>query len=224
MLKSFIKLDFLTAKIGFSPTTLIFYLVLIAALTILMRSLTQTVWLLMYFMNGFVLLPFSIGEPRQMDTLYITLNIDRRTVVRGRYVYSLIMLACGIALSSAIVGIGILSENIFDIDIHAVYSLLMIPALGLMLVITHIIELPIVFKFTLVKSGIFTSIPYILLMIGAMLFTGRLMNEEFLERFSRFTENTPLVLGAAAGIVLVICVLFYISYRLSVAFYSRRDF
>ena len=224
MFRSFVKLDFQTAKPGFSMGQVLFYLALIFAMTIALRSVVQTVWLLMFFMNGFMLLPFSLGEKSNIDVLYVLLNLDRRTVVRGRYFYGIAMLLIITAVSVAAVGAAFLLENAFDINLQAGYARWIIPALGMMQFIFILIELPICFKFSLTKSGIFTSIPHIVLMILVLLFSFRLADGVFVERLTGILNNPAQLWGAVGGAFMVLVVLLYVSYRLSLAFYSRREF
>jgi len=223
-LKSFVKLDFLTARPGYSIGAMIFYVGLIITMTLILRSVVQTVWLLMFFLNSFISLPFSLGERHNMDALYINLNVNRKTVVMGRYIYAMIIWACGVFLTFAIAGISLLLEHILDINIDAEISIWIAVALSIMLILTQAMQLPIYFKFSHTKSNLYTMIPYIGLMLGSMLLMTFMRGEEFVENLVEVLASPSQWGLVLAVVVVVVCAFVYGSYRLALKFYSTREF
>ena len=47
---------------------------------------------------NFSLNPFAVEEKGELNNLYLTLPVRRKSIVAGRYILSIIMLLCGIAI------------------------------------------------------------------------------------------------------------------------------
>jgi len=224
MLKNFIKLDFITARPGFNWGAMLFYVALIVLMTAIVGSMTQTVWLMLFFLNSFIALPFAMGEKHNMDALYVNLNVNRKTVVLGRYLYSLIIWVCGVIITYVLVGFGLLVEGLFSIDVDAGMSAGIGVALAIMLMITQAFQLPIYFKFSHAKSHIWTLIPFIGLMLGSMMFSAFIMSEDTIENIAAFFANPSGWVIAIAGAIATVGVIVFASYKVSLKFYSAREF
>jgi len=225
-LNAFVRLDFLTAKPGLSSHATLIYAVLLIIITVFTRNIIVAVFQLMAFANNFAVMPFSIGEARNMDALYPTLNIDRKTVVKGRYIYVLTILILGVVGALLVAWGGLHLENALSTNLHSRAALGSIAAFTLMTILNIATQLPLHFKLGLAKSGAWTSIPNIVLMLiplflFSMFYTGRIS-----EWISEFLANPLLLWTGITGVILVLAVVVYVSYRLSVRFYTntKREF
>lgn len=225
-LRAFVHLDFMTAKTGFQWQVAVFYLGIIIITTSVARMALIPAWLVMSFMGSFFTAPFSVGEPRNMDALYATLNVNAQTVVKGRYIYVFTALGLSGLLTALMIGICLLLENILDINTYAGAALGLIASLLAMNVFTLSMQLPIYFKFGIAKSGGWAGLPSILLMLLPLfLFTG-FLRHDFVERVLRLLEYPPAVAAGFGLVLLALAVMVYVSYRVSVRLYThtKREF
>lgn len=82
--------------------------------------------------------PFAVEEKGELNNLYLTLPVSRKTIVTGRYLLSLIMMLCGIVLGILMTPIAnMISRSKWLIGIEAylviismsylIYSILSVP-------------------------------------------------------------------------------------------------
>ena len=224
MLKHFIKLDIMTAM-AWINIKLMFYMIVIAVLVgVAMRTLTPTVIITASAMLNIVRAPF-MGEHTNMNALYILLNISRKNVVRGRYLYVLAAYISCFVMLFAIIALGFLAESMFDLHLNTTASLYFLIAFALMQIITQCIHLPAQFK----KSEtdqifIVQQLPQLFTVIGSLLLSRLMLQEGSADTIARIMSDPMLVRTIVAGFILFVFIFIYLSYRLSYVFYRKREF
>ena len=119
-----------------------------------------------YFLTGLLLVisyPFTISEKNGLDMLYSTLPLDRKTVVRGRYLFVLILGISGIPASllfSALLS-GASGEK-FILGETAAMLLLMAGLLSA----AAALQYPIYFKYGYTKGRFPALIPLLVIFLG----------------------------------------------------------
>ena len=227
MLRNFVKLDILTALAGISSrstfTRYIGLLVIIFFFGLFMQTIVPAVFIGMQFVLMTLHLPFR-GEHRNMNSLYVLLDVSRRNVVRGRYIYVFAALGCGVILGFTVAVFGFLAERALDMHIGALASLHFVLALFFMQVIAQSATLPTLFMHGKGKLGTFNFLPQILTVLGAFAVTRALSTESGVEMLSEFAKNPQLV-GIVLFTVLFLAVLaVFLSYRVSYRLYCKREF
>ncbi|MCL1883091.1 MAG: ABC-2 transporter permease [Defluviitaleaceae bacterium] len=220
-IKNVVMLDILTARPGFNAIALIINLSIMAVIFAFQRDFVVVVFLLMLFMDGYVALPFSLGEMANMDALYVTLNISRKELVRARYVYTAIIILGTTLLTMSLLGIGRLFEIIFDLNLNTFLALQVLGIYFIISVIIQAILLPNYFKFTIIKSGAISTIPFLVIMIAS--FTFMLMWWDSISPFIENLSNPLFLTGFIISVLLIFITAIYISYRLSLRFYLQRE-
>ncbi len=166
--------------------------------------------------------PFVLSEKANLDILYTTLGLKRRTVVRGRYLFALLIDLAGgvIGFAFALAVVAILGKP--------VQPLLALVSVGLMLLIFSLvqaIQFPIIFKMGYSKARFlmyipFFAIPLIILGLGALA-PARAVS-------AWIDSMTPWLAGHAGLVAVVILAvwagLMLASYALSARFYRAREF
>jgi len=216
----FVKLDFITNKpFMMDKTRLIFFLGAMALLFVLSGGIAGGLAFSFFFANIFATNPFLA----KLDTLYIALAIDKKTVVIGRYIYSyvvavlttVVVFLMGLALTPISFGAleflecnccygGPLNQMIVIFAITAAVQ-----------VFSLSISLPLNFKMGEAMTRIFGVVP----MLAFMAITR--------------VGSLPVVadvIGSTMGVIMSVAVVLgmvvavYVSYALSLKFYEKREF
>jgi hypothetical protein len=217
----FVRLDALTIKPYFTKKALLLYLLigLILAVAVSSSGLSGLLIGLGYMFAGY---PFAVGEKSNMDALYMTLAVPRRTVVLGRYVFTL-------ALDVAIVFAGVVLQGIvfraLGREINLAALVVLIVGLLELLTLLQLLQLPIYFKLGYTKAKMLASLP--LLGLGAiiLLFNFLFQNSPVYTQLARVGEwigQNPV--PASLADVLLWLILLAASLYFSLAFYNKRDF
>ncbi|MCL2086723.1 MAG: ABC-2 transporter permease [Oscillospiraceae bacterium] len=168
--------------------------------------------------------PFIVADKNNLDSLYATLSLDRKTVVRGRYLFTLAMNICAVAMAFVLGTIGritvILAGGSF-VDDGIVWFF---AVMGGMCILFQAIQLPFYFKFNYQKAKFFSLIPLagVLGLAGVVMAKGDGDSLNGLMTLSaQVEENRAFLLSIfAAGLSALI----FVSYKLSLAFYKKREF
>ena len=220
-LKAFVKLDYFTIKPYFTVKNLLIYGAVVLFLTVMSADISAGIGIGMMLATMHTGYPFIAGEKCNMDALYVTLSIDKKTVVLGRYIFTLLVNICFVLAVFVFSVIVMLAYGIFGHGFQTAASggvLLLLPALFMTM---QAIQLPFYFKLGYAKAKFISIIPFAALMAGYVAFTGFLgglsglsetMNSVFADRFAY------LVVGA------IFLAIVFASYRLSLAFYTKREF
>ena len=169
-------------------------------------------------------LPFAFGDKNNLDALYTTLSLDRKTVVRGRYLFTLTMDICAVATSFILGTIGQLIATLTGATFTNDGIVWVFAVMGFMCIAIQAMQLPFYFKFGYQKAKLFSIIPLagIVGLAGAVLAMGggELLNG-ITTLAAKLQENSVMLFGGIGGALVV---LVFVSYKLSLAFYKKREF
>lgn len=225
-LLSFIRLDLYTVKPYLTLKNLVIF-ALVAFIMLVSNSsvdsnLGSSIGMLMAFAALYASYPFVVGEKSNIDILYTTLSIQRNTVVLGRYLFALgLDIVAGIcAMAYSFVLLTILQRS-FD-------PLSMLPVMLVLFIafsIVQAVQLPIYFKLGYAKAKFLAYLPFFalpLLVVAFSNFVRELLPDAFVSSILTWLSTNSL-LAAFIGVVIWLAILF-LSYRLSLRFYKKRDF
>jgi hypothetical protein len=225
-LGSFIYLDFLTVKPYFTSKILLVYA--LSPLLITTFSNNSASGLGFGMMLGTMILgyPFSLSEKSNMDALYCTLSIDRKTVVLGRYLFSLATDIASVLFAFAVTQAGLFLSGIAGFreagsTVPTIQeSLLTILALAVIFILVQSMQLPIYFKMGYNKAKFASLIPFLVLMAA---FVGLGAAGSGFDAIGAFFSNfaSPWFCVAVA---LAVALAIFISFRISISFYQKREF
>ncbi|MCL2056117.1 MAG: ABC-2 transporter permease [Oscillospiraceae bacterium] len=226
-LKSFVGLDFVTVRPYFTVKSLLMYAAVAVFMSIISGSIASGAMIGVMYGMMFMGYPFVLGEKGNLDALYTTLSLDRKTVVTGRYIFTLTINLCAITAAFALSAIGVMlasfilgSPEYGEITAEALWLLVAVAAAFFVM---QSLLLPVYFKLGYTKAKFFTIVPLIALMAGYA-------------AVSAFAKDSGIISGIIESIsainsglfavfaVLALCFVVFISYRLSLAFYMKREF
>jgi hypothetical protein len=228
-LKAFVRLDFMTVKPYFTARNLL----ILGAVAVFLSAVNGMVQMSVGigFMLGtlFISYPFAVGEKNNMDALYVTISVNRKTVVLGRYLFTFLLNICAIVFSLVFAAFGVVGAqfaNVFQ-DSDGGDSLALILALSGLLILTQTVQLPIFFKLGYTKAKFVSIVPFALFM-GCYAYAASV-------NLTKESGSLAGLSAALAGILsngaltamlaaLLLATAVYVSYSLSVAFYSKREF
>jgi hypothetical protein len=163
-----------------------------------------------------------MSEKANLDTLYTTLSLPRRTVVRGRYVFALLLVLAGLIGGYIVAAaLSLIRRQPFD-------PLLTLGELGLLCVVFSLVvaaQLPIIFKLGYTRARFLAYLP-MFGMIVVIIGLGALSRQEWMASVL-VTASTWLLSHPAALVAIIVVVwagAMLGSYALSVRFYAKRDF
>jgi hypothetical protein len=215
----------MTVKPYFTPKNLLIY----AASTIFLSAVNGSVGMSLGIgvMLGtlFIGYPFAIGEKSNMDAMYATLSVNRKTVVLGRYLFALALNICTVAFAFVVATIGVFGAKVLNVSQNGggeTFPLVL--AMTTLLIFIQAIQLPIFFKLGYTKAKFMSVIPFAFFMglyaafIGASKESGASGLSATLAGL--LSDRVLTATLAALLLAAVVCV----SYNLSVAFYRKREF
>lgn len=220
---SFVHLDFVTIKPYFSLKNLAIIIIAPLFLLISTGASTMGVGMFVIFSAMYISYPFVICEKNNMDTLYPTLSLNRKTIVLGRYLFALSFNLCALLM-----GIVVTFTTLFIMRRPINTAELLLTAFA-MLAITTIIEavqFPIYFKLGYEKAKLLAYMPFIGFWLGALGINSLISKIGGLpENVSGFlgwlaaNPNLAVLSGAVIWLGLML-----VSLQISLSFYNKRDF
>ena len=222
-LLAFVRLDLITIKPYLTIKNFLCYAVIAVFLTTMSGNISSGMGVGIMIGTLFISYPFAIGEKNNIDALYITLSLDRKTVVAGRYLFSLAFNIGAILFSVFFAIIGILVTRAVGLDMGKSDILLAGVLLAAVFIVIQSIQLPFFFKMGYTKAKFFSIVPFVALMAGYVVFMTASKENGIVSRIERILEGLTngVLVGLAVVAVLLIC---YVSYRLSLSFYMKREF
>ena len=226
-LKSFVGLDFVTIRPYFMAKNLLIYAAVAVFMSIVSGSIASGAMIGVMYGMMFMGYPFALGEKGNLDALYTTLSLDRKTVVTGRYIFTLALNLCTIIAAFALSAIGVISASFISgspgyggITVEALWLLIAVAAAFFVM---QSMLLPVYFKLGYTKAKFFTIVPFVALMAGYGAISAIAKDSDIISRIveSINAMNSGLLAVCA---VLALCFVVFISYRLSLAFYRKREF
>jgi ABC-type transport system involved in multi-copper enzyme maturation permease subunit len=216
-IKTFIGLDFMAMKPFLKFWHFFVYFVLLEYMTVLGSMAVIAISCAMAFAVLITAYPFAIGEKTNMDALYPTLSVNRKSVVQGRYLFAV---ACDVAIllfTFICIVIGKCIRLLWkgNADISEFFGLTI--AIVITFFIIQLIQLPIYFKIGYTKAKLFTTISFGMFTYFCVAVFSKIDQN----KVARFYENKPLFTFTVIAAVLILTL---ISYSLSVLFYKKREF
>jgi hypothetical protein len=226
-LVSFARLDFMTVKPYFTGKNLIVYAAIALFISSVSGNAAAGLGVGMMLGTMFVSYPFAVGEKSNMDALYVTLSVNRSTVVLGRYFFAFAMNVCAVLFSLALAFAGVFISRTLDLRAEETNMTDVIggmAALAVVFIAVQAVQLPILFKFGYTKAKFLSQLPFIGMMAAFFIFLAIGQN------IGAFQGNSPF--AAAAGNVRLIALFTLLglllivaaSARLSLLFYRKRGF
>jgi hypothetical protein len=169
--------------------------------------------------------PFAVEEKGALNNLYLTLPVRRKSIVAGRYMLSIIMLLCGIAIGILIMPLA----NKFSISkwFIGIEGFMMVISLSYLLYAIHnLFMFPILFRLGYHKGkfwGFYLPMVSFALLFGVYSTITNLPENKTLtlDFIVYASENLLMVSGS---IVVLATILLILSYMISLKLYSKRDF
>jgi len=161
--------------------------------------------------------PFSIVDKYHMDILYSTLPVNRKYVVIGRYLFSLILVVAFSAVSLSVS----YAASFLRTEPAAVEDLFV--GIATVLIVTTLmisIQMPLYFKMGYNKSKTLAYLP-IIIVIGGVVGIAKLASL-FDADMTFLYSLTPAAVFIGIGVIAVI--LIGVSLALSIRFYEKREF
>lgn len=222
-LKKAIHLDYITVKPYFTVKNLLIYSVMALFLTTMSDNIASGIGVGLMIATLFVSYPFALCEKSNLDAFYTTLSLNRKTVVLGRYLFTLLLNICAVLFSFILATAGLLTAKVagFSSGIGGEGYLESTLLLSAIFILIQAIQLPVFFKLGYTKAKILSVVPFAVLMAGYM----ALMAMQNISTGLANTLEILLVSGLFIPLILIIMVaIVIISYGLSVAFYKKREF
>ncbi|HWQ75649.1 MAG TPA: ABC-2 transporter permease [Syntrophomonas sp.] len=219
---AFVRLDFITVKPYLTWKNLIIFSIVALIMIISSDSGASAIGILMALAVLYVSYPFAVGEKNGIDALYITLSIQRGTVVLGRYLFALIVDICTGLFAY---GFTFVILTFMKKDFNAEEALLTIAAMFVVFSVLQAVQLPIFFKLGYMRAKLWAYLPFLgfpLVVLLAANFLKDTVSMEQLTNFLAWFAANPVIavlLGAIIWLGLMV-----ISYRASLGYYNKRDF
>lgn len=200
-------------------STILFFIVIFAITSFANDTITTFIPVCITLCFGMMATAsFSYDNLANSDRYLLTLPLTRKDMVKARYFYVIFMIVVGaivgniLAIIFQLIKMGNL-ENILDCLLASLGSIF-----GIM--VLQMFQMPIMYKFGAEKGRLIQMIAIVLLMIGISSVTA------FLIKISPFSlddfENMLKQYGLAV-IGMVVVVLYFVSYRISVGIFSRKE-
>jgi hypothetical protein len=169
--------------------------------------------------------PFAVEEKGELNNLYLTLPVRRKSIVAGRYILSIIMLLCGIAIGILIMPLA----NKFSISkwFIGIEGFMVVISLSYLLyAILNLFMFPILFRLGYQKGkfwGFYLPMIFFALLLRAYSTITYLPGNKTLalDFIVYASKNLLMVSGS---IVVLATILLILSYMISLKLYSKRDF
>ena len=226
MLVAFVRLDFVTVKPYFTIKNIIMYIFATILMAIMTKSIISTINLGMVLATLNIGYPFALGEKSNIDALYIILGMDRKTVVRGRYIFSLLLNICAIFFMSIITLITVFFTDSYEaLEWILTDTFGSMMAISVLLLVVQSIQIPMYFKIGYTKAKLFSILP-IFLIYAVVFFL--VINTQVSSIPGGVNAIGPNLMEQGRAIIAVIIIfllaLVFASYKLSLLFYKKREF
>jgi len=219
---SFVRLDYFTVKPYMTLKNLAIFLFVACFMAATSKSTYASIGMFMVFASMYATTPFSLGEKNNIDALYTTLSIKRSAVVFGRYLFALVVDLCA-GLCAFVISLTVLQiiGATYDNDIREALTVSVI--MFVIISVIQTVQLPLFFKLGYSKAKFFSYLPF----LGMFALSGILItffnNDTYnLSGVMAWFESN-LMLAAAISATLWVAIMF-VSYKVSLSYYNKRDF
>ncbi|WP_440896687.1 ABC-2 transporter permease [Amphibacillus sp. Q70] len=211
----FIKLDFLTIKPYLTLKNMLIVIGMSAFLSYVNQSAVGSISIVLLFTTIYISYPFAVGDQNGIDSLYIMLGIEKKSVVTGRYLWALLMNLIGLFLSIILtVGLSLL----FKISINLLEVALTLSAIFMLFTLMQAFQLSMFFKLGYMKAKTMAYLP--MLLMGAI-FVGITVLGRSLSTIFIFIQNHWLFVIMLLVIIWLAAI--FGSYAYSVKQYTLRE-
>ena len=224
-LKSFVQLDIITTKPYLTVKYLLICALMIFFIVTVFRDITVGISVGMVLGIMCISYPFAVGEKSNMDVLYVTLSVNRKIVVLGRYIFTFLLYAFFVLFSLLVASSASLfvTQNAnFVSGVGEVFGTVFL--LTTLFSIISAVQLPIFFKFGYSRAKFISLIPFFAILIGYPAWTSVLKDSAFSSSINNFlisVFNGDIIIAFA---VFALILVMLVSYRLSLSIYKRREF
>lgn len=224
-LNSFLRLDLMTIKPYFTLKNLVVFAAVALFISLMGGGVSASVQVGMMLGTIFVSYPFAVGDRCDMDALYATLSVSRKTVVLGRYIFTFALNLCSVIFSLILASVGLAAAKFTGNSLSSAEAIWATFALAAVFIVVQAMQLPVFFKLGYAKAKFVSMIPFAALMAGFLAFNTIAKKSDILIRGSDWLVGMPGG-GAAIGLIggLVVCLIIVVSYSLSLVFYKKREF
>lgn len=224
-LNAFVRLDFKTVK----PYLTFKNLLIFAAITVFLSAVNGTVEMSLGigFMFGtlFISYPFAVGEKSNMDALYTTLSVHRKTVILGRYLFVFLFNLCCLAFSFVFATFGVLGAKAAGLSQNSGgNSLPLIFAFSGIMILVQAIQLPIYFKLGYTRAKFLSVVPFAVFMAGYAALMSMEKESSVIAKLSVTLAGVLNHVPLTAVFILLLALAIYSSYCLSLSAYKKREF
>lgn len=219
---AFIRLDYITIKPYLTKKNLLIFAAVALIMLFSSDSSASAIGILMFYASIYAGYPFAVGEKSGIDSLYTVLSIERKTVVSGRYLFTLVLNMCFGLLAYVF---SFIASLLLQKEFNSREALMVTIVIFLVYSIIQAIQLPIYFKLGYTKAKFIAYLPFIGLFLLVMGFSSLIKNLKLQKQagnlFAWFSGNPKLsaFFGIASWLII-----FGISYSISLAYYKKRDF
>jgi hypothetical protein len=226
-LGAFIRLDYGTIKPYLTLKNLILFGAMALVLSVINGSVSIGIGIGFMLGTLFTSYPFAIGEKSNLDALYSTLGLDRKTVVIGRFLFVVLLNVGCILFSLAVATFGVFGASALNIwqDTGGGSSLTTALILSVILLLIQLLQLPLFFKLGYTKAKLMSVLPFALFGAVFGVVTGLAKSSDFSDELD---SALSLIFGNQALFFAVIVLLIVLvaagSYRWAVTSYKKREF
>ena len=220
VIKGLIVKEFQTIKSY--KSTILFMIVIFIACSFLNNNLINFLPIFMPLCFGMIgISSFSYDNLAKTDKYILTFPVNKKDIVKARYIYILLVTLLGTLLGFVftLIAEGIKTSNFFDKEFLSNILAIIIGNLSAIMFL-QVFQIPIMYKFGAEKGGIIQMIMIVVLMIGISLITTTLMNffEISLDNIVLMLKNYLL---AILGIAVII--LYILSFAISCKIYENKE-
>ena len=219
---SFVKLDFLTIKPYLTAKNILILLIVTGSLSLNNTAGAVIVGIVMAFALMYSSYPFAVGEKNGIDQLYLTLPMNKKNIVLGRYGF-----AVALDLLSGIVACGFLFvlQTIFRQTFNLQETLFTALVLFVVYTFFQAIQLPIYFKLGYAKAKFLAYMPIAIFPLVTIVIGSRFSEVDWVSLVNNiFTWISTNQILATAIVVIAWFAIMFISYSISLRFYKKREF
>ena len=225
-IKSFVRLEFITIKPYLTVKNLLIFGCIMVFLTVMSGNVASGLGVGLMFGTIYLGYPFALGEKSNMDALYTTLSVGRGTVVLGRYLFMLLFNLCCIIAAVVIATITLFVAGQLDFSANGLETMIAVVLLAAIFAVIQLVQLPVFFKYGYTKAKLLTFMPFVAIMVGYFLVTGfageMLGGVQILTDIGNFLDTNQLMIIPI--ILLVMCLVTFVSFKASVKVYAGRNF
>ena len=200
-------------------TTMLFILVLYVIVSLSNEEMMISVPIYIVIIFGMIAIgSFNYDSMSKSDKYILSFPVTRKEVVKARYLYVFLFTLVGVLFS---IGLNLIFQIIKTGNLNGVSDVISVAVGGFFgMILLQVFQIPIMYKFGAEKGKIIQMIMILAVMLGISGITVGLMkiSNVSLEQLEIFLKNYGILL---IGIVSVI--LYFISYQVSFAIYSKKE-